>query len=411
MALGGLIMRLTINKYNPLTIAICIMIMLNIAAHYMRFLMEDGAVITRMDQICWMVLFLFWAFTNTKNRIKISAKECVLFIIIVFSTILGWLIGSEIYPEVKGYFVQMLFFIISFALCVCMKWPKRLGIKDVSLIMKLINVCCMIAVAYGMIFQNDLILRVLMNNNAAKASWNYVSFFTQRNIFATLCFIGVICSLYLYESGQLKRYVLLGILYLFNIFITDSQTSLYSTLFFIAIFMFFKSRHKIFLFFSVLIGGVGILMSFSASGLMSVFSGHMTSYGVDSGTLRFRMWMQGFEQLTEHKSWLLGLGEGANNCFLRSIYSYGSFHNAYVDILFQGGLIRITCYLYVAIVCWSKIRKVKNKAYRNVMMAAYLAFALYSCFEASAMFFELNYYGVLASILFVIIPLNISSSE
>ena len=236
-------------------------------------------------------------------------------------------------------------------------------------------------------------------------------FFSQRNIFAALCFIGVICTFYLYENSKLNRYRLFGILYLFNIFITDSQTSIYSTLFFIAIFLFFKSRHKIFLFFSCLIGGVGILMSFFASGLMSAFSGHMTSFGVDSFTLRFQMWIQGFEQLTQYKSWLIGLGEGANNAFLLDIYDYGSFHNTYVDILFQGGLLRLGVYLYVVILCWNKIGKVKNEAYRNVMMAAYLSFALYSCFESGSMFFELNYYGVLTSLLFVVIPLNINSNE
>ena len=178
-------MKLTIKKYNPLAIAMCIMIILNIIAHYVRFVFGNVAIITRIEQLCWLILFVFWVLNNSKKRIKISGKVYIFFSILVVSTILGWLIGSEIYLEVKEHFVQMFFFIISFALCVCMKWSEKLRIRDINLIIKCINMCSIVAVVYGMFFQNDLILRVLKNDNAAKASWNYFSFF-HKEIFLLL---------------------------------------------------------------------------------------------------------------------------------------------------------------------------------------------------------------------------------
>lgn len=402
-------------KYKPsvITIVISLMIIINIVSHYFRYIADDIRIITSMDEICWIILLIFFIYSIFIDfyKIKIYKISFCVFLILIISTIIGWNYGIRHFKDLESYFAQLVILLLSYFLCICVDWSSKLTINNLDVVMKVFTLCATVSVVYADVFQYDLIVRVLTNDRAAKASWNFYSFFSQRNIYACVCFLAIISSIYLFERFKKKRYIVVILCFIFNLYITDSQTSIFSAMFFLILYIYFKSEHKIFLIASIILAIIVFLLSSTNFSFSKIFSNHMTSFGVDSGRLRINMWIEAIKQLSVNKAWLCGMGDGSNCVYLINEYGYGSFHNGFIDVLFKGGLIRLMSYIFVIYISWKKINSNNNIEYKNVMKSALLAFCLYSCFEAGGMFFELNYFAVTTTMLFIMIPLNIKNED
>ena len=402
-------------KYKPsvITIVISLMIIINIVSHYFRYITDDIRIITSMDEICWIILSMLFIYSIFMDsyKIKIYKIRLDIFLILIISTIIGWNYGLRHFKDLESYFAQLVVFLLSYFLCICVDWSSKLTINNLDMIMKVFLACSTVSVVYADVFQYDLIIRVLTNDSAAKASWNFYSFFSQRNIYACVCFLAIISSIYLFERFKKKRYIVALLCFIFNLYITDSQTSIFSAIFFLMLYIYFKSKYKIFLVVSIILAIIVFLLSSTSFSFSMIFSNHMTSFGVDSGRLRMNMWLEAIEQLHVNKAWLCGMGDGSNCVYLINEYGYGSFHNGFIDVLFKGGLIRLISYIFIIYISWKKININNNIGYKNVMKSALLAFCLYSCFEAGGMFFELNYFAVTTTMLFIMIPLNIKNED
>ena len=76
--------------------------------------------------------------------------------------------------------------------------------------------------------------------------------------------------------------------------------------------------------------------------------GHLGTYfshygGFDSASARTDMWAFGVRELAESGMWLSGFGTGTQNIALTPLFGVSSFHNMYIELLFEGGDTRIAC--------------------------------------------------------------------
>lgn len=131
---------------------------------------------------------------------------------------------------------------------------------------------------------------------------------------------------------------------------------------------------------------------------------HLTSSGQDSVYIRVKMLIDGLNELIQNYAVLTGFGFGASNSFLSAQYGFGSFHNVYIDILFETGIIGLCIYIYCIYVSIKNILKIKNEILKNVLLSGITSYCIYSLFESGSMLFDTRFHSLLTTVLFVIIP-------
>ncbi len=97
---------------------------------------------------------------------------------------------------------------------------------------------------------------------------------------------------------------------------------------------------------------------------------------IDSG--RPGLWKESLSQLNGWQ-WIFGCGTGQ----LPTIAGYenSSFHNSFIQLLVQNGLIGLFVFIYIFWSVWMSLIKIKNKEIRAFFLACYMSIVFYSCFE------------------------------
>lgn len=392
------------NKINGFTILICLFIIANYISHIIRYITDNVNMITIVNNNCWMVLLIYFIYKGLKKRAFLTKRSILIFCVLLISTLISQIYGQIYFPSIIYYLSALLVFLLSFFCCAIVKWRINLKAEDVCLILKLVVILGIISVIFAFIHQKDLLINVIRGIDSAKSSWNFYSFFSQRNIYAQYCLISASCCLILYEYTKKNIYAILGFIFAFNIYITDSQTALYSLCFMVAFYFYIKSRHKLLLialgFFLVLMIYVNFFSDFN----FSILSGHFdASSGMDSGSLRVSMWMKGIKYLYQNNALLQGFGDGSAAEFLLQYYDYGSFHNAYMDILFEGGLVRLG--LFIGSIIYSVLFVIKKDySIKNSYISFIMTFCLVYFFESGSSIYLNNYFALTTTLLIILVP-------
>lgn len=392
------------NTINGFTLLLRFFIIANFTSHVFRYITNNSNYITFVNNSCWLILTIYFIFKCFSRKAFLTKQRLLVFFVLFVSTFVSWLLGQQYFPNIITYRSALYVFLLSFFCCSSVKWPIDFNTEDICFLLKLIVVLGFISVAFAFMDQQDLLINVLKGVNAAKSSWNYYSFFSQRNIYAQYCLISTGCCLILHEYNKNKLYVILGILFAFNIYITDSQTSLYACFFMLILYFYIRSRHKVFLIALSVIVVLMVYITFFSTFDFSILSGHYdASSGMDSGTLRFSMWMRGLDNLYQNKALLQGFGAGSAEEFLMQYYDYGSFHNAYMDILFEGGLVRLVIFIGSIVNNIMSIIK-NNSSIKNSYLSFILTFCLVYFFESGSSLYMNNYFALTTTILIILIP-------
>ena len=190
-----------------------------------------------------------------------------------------------------------------------------------------------------------------------------------------------------------------------QIYITNSRAALFSFIMFIIIYVYYNTKdRKILIWGAIVIVGLLIIMNINEIyGLLGKYS-HVNSNGEESFSTRLQMWKLGISELIKNNCMVTGFGFGASNIFLKSMYNWGSFHNVYVEILFDMGIIGLLIYIYMIFISIKSICNINNKKFRNVILAGFLSYLFYSLFESGAMLFSVKFHSILVTIMFIIIP-------
>ena len=163
-----------------------------------------------------------------------------------------------------------------------------------------------------------------------------------------------------------------------------------------------KTKNKTF----VIVIGVIALFPILYYIVLPMFSNlaHLTNDGISSSEIRLQNWVSGIQKLIQESALINGLGMGSEVNFLREFRRYGSFHNVYIDLLFQGGIIKLSIYLFALKEIWTTIRKSSDVNVKMVISAAFIAFFAHSLVESGAMLFSNTYCSFLSTVCFAIIP-------
>lgn len=342
------------------------------------------------------------AFCLTRCLIR---KNRVYIVMILFvSMILGTVWGEKCFGSGIENLHSIIIVCVAFGVTMCLNGNVVLSQNNLKNLLRIIVVIGLGASFYAMIFQNQYFVQLLRQNNVSWNSWLYVSFFRQRNIFAGYCFISTVAVSYLYLKEKKNKYLLSLLLFGFQIFLTNSRASLLAFVMYVGLCIYLTRRNKIIFVIVSVICVAATLYALDLWSVLLVKFSHTTSSGVDSGEIRLAMWGECLRYLLDKNALLFGFGLGASDAFFTSHFGVGSSHNAYIDALFNGGVV------YVVVIIWSLVSTFKaitknqyDHDFKVVWQSALITYSVYCFFEAGMALFASNYFSVTMTILLLML--------
>lgn len=352
-----------------------------------------------INHILWISLWI--AYILKERKFCFSRKHCLIFGLVLINAVVGAVIGKGVLQLKMDNFHQAFLTGMILLSVMGVDWNQYLKKEDILIIMKVVFYVGIVAAVYAMIVQNKSWMSVLLGRERAVNAWIYRSFFGQRNVFAYFCFLSSVAGMYLLEMTHKKRYLFGIILLSFQIYITDSRTAMAAVLLFYACCLYLNLGKIGKIVVPLIAAGVvaGVFLSVDLSELIGRFyhESH-TGFG-DSGSLRLHMWDSGIRFLFSNAAALNGFGFGSQEAYLSPRFELSSFHNAYMDIFFQGGAVLLGIHLYLIVEILTSILQMEKRRYQYLSLAFIAAFLFGCLFDSSAMLFSSNYEAVLATIM------------
>lgn len=398
-------LKLKINKVTMWVVLLEIGIILNLIFNAL-YCVGVGNIVT-YNVALWIILALGSLVLH--NRYPLKNKIKVIFFVALFGLV-GNLYGACFVKDGLSSIDNLLINYI--AVFVFLGFDGfKLERDAIKSIMSVIVMCGVVTVLYTMFNQAPFFFYVLRGLDVYYNSWLLTSFLGQRNIYAGYCYLSTIASLYLFTNTENKLFrllygmivALLGI----QIYATYSRAALIAYLTLMVLFIYYSgNRSKKLIFISCLISALLVLSQtqFVNKIIGTVFT-HTTSLGVDSGSIRLSMWSGLIDYLFSNLGFLWGYGIYPTSTLISSMFDYASAHNAFIDSMMFGGIIGLSFLLCVLFLSYKCIKKCADKNYKNIMLAAFISFIIYSTFEAGMLLFSQNYFSVTSTIMFVILPM------
>lgn len=175
---------------------------------------------------------------------------------------------------------------------------------------------------------------------------------------------------------------------LFFVFITNSRTALFTFIFILLVYGFlcfvrFKTKtmnmlYWVFVIALVLIISIYInIHNFSWYNEVNQYS--MEVFGKNLDSSRPYLWSSELSRLKN--DFFVGLGTGVLPQLER--YAVSSFHNTYIQLLMQNGLIGLICLLVYLNVLWKTIASYIDAKLGKLLLAVLVGILIYNCFEVT----------------------------
>lgn len=398
--IGRFLVVLQDNKgNNALTLVIALIFIFNPLSHFFKNVLGVGNTYW-FSYACWVLLFV----VGFKLYHQYSIGSILSLFVLIIGMLLPILLGDPLDAVYELHTAIMVW--VAFFSTFCKRYSS-LSQANLVFLYKIISIIGLFSCLYAMTVQSAEFISILRGVDKDNNSWNYVSFFRQRNIYGEYCFLSTISSLYLLNLTKKKIWLLLIFMFGLQIVMINSRAALIG--YFLTIFIFFccNSKHKVVFVISILVLLMYAFIKIGGlDGLLQTFSHEAKTENMDSGAVRVVMWMKCFEYLSENTAWLWGFGSGTVTKFLTPIFGFGSTHSFYVDALFCGGVIYLFIVSIPLLLSFKSILGNKDIIYRNVHIGALIAFLLYGFMEAGMAPFASNFFSVTSTLMMVMIPLN-----
>lgn len=280
--------------------------------------------------------------------------------------------------------------------------------------------------AFGVVASvNNIIINfknmIAIFGNANPYSYNFTSFYLNRNHFAEFLVFALISNVFLLGRKKTPlRWVSLGLI-LVNMAATLSRTTFATAGIFVMVCagVYLKKnikdfsrerllRKKVVIPVGILIAGVAAVFVFSPDTRDFILYKIIRLNAGTSG--RSELWAVGIGALSV-VGWILGVGYFTGTDFItKSGYDLTEFHNFYIEALVGGGIVEIILLIGVFAFVFKSIMRI----YRNdrlagtVYFASYAAFGFFAMFE-SISFFSVGYVGTLFTVFLITVPVLYSN--
>ena len=127
---------------------------------------------------------------------------------------------------------------------------------------------------------------------------------------------------------------------------------------------------------------------------------------------RFVVWTIFFEKMASPARVVFGYGYGIGNYYLLgyttganlTMYIHNSFHNGFLQVLSDGGILVFTSYIGILVFSLKNIIQLRNKSIKILLLSFLIAFILYS-FSESLSLFSSAYESIMFGFIIITIPL------
>ena len=396
-------MNLKIARKSIIDFIICFSIFFNVFVHYFCNTFFDVEITYKIFSVYWLIIFFIFV---------VIYKSFILQNLYGFIVCCGLSVFSLIFAFFKGIIeFSNLNLCIVFLLAIFVTTNKCKGaFLSNDSIFKLCNTFLILNISlffYILFYQYSLIVPAFFGDD--RASWNLTGFFHHRNVFAAFLYLSSIFITFLFiKKSWIHLFILATNLLL--IFCTQSRTSLVCVLFFYFIFIFFYCSYikKIillfcFLFFYLLFLSLDIKRA-----------SHQSIGGYSSLEERINMWVAGFDELLENM-YIAVFGNciGSSSHFLNNLnFPVSSFHNTYMQYIFENGFI---IFFIILLLCIFSVRRILksslDRSFKLIWLAGFSSFALFNICEPTAIFFENANFSIISTIIFMMIPFYLPKSR
>lgn len=385
---------------NGFTGLMAFTLIINPLSHFLYNVLGIGNIYY-VSYICWLLLLLGG---TVLTNVTLSKTRLILLVLIMLNFIIGAYFGETYFKSgiAEIHTAAMVCVAISFSICISSK--VYLSERNITFLLRILVIMGVVSCFYAMVVQKEYLFSLLRGENIYFNSWKYVSFFRQRNIFAEYCFISSIAGCYLYLKTKRVLYLFSVVLFGVQIFLTNSRAALLGFIILLGLSVYLTRRNKIFIVFFCILVFIASWYTFDGYGLLIGRYYHATSSGIDSIEVRVNMWMDMLQYLSQRSTFISGFGMGATTSFLSPVYGVGSSHNAYLDALFNGGIIYLFATIYAIVFGFKEILKNADPYFKIVFISAMIAFCVYCLFEAGMSLFDANYFSVTVTLLLIVIP-------
>ncbi len=190
-----------------------------------------------------------------------------------------------------------------------------------------------------------------------------------------------------YSSRKLNSIfyvVIIGIVYL--CWIAEARTALFTIPIIVALYLFFPKKSQVapILFWGLVIGCILVTLiyinihSFSWYNMINNWS--ILKFGKQIDSSRPELWRIALNEL---EWWQIIIGAGTGKLPSIARYRIASFHNSYIQLLMQNGILGLSCLIMVFYRIWIKLSTHSNDVVVRLVLSTFVGIIIYNCFECT----------------------------
>lgn len=399
--------NLMVNYKNIISSGIALFLLLNIACNIFG-LISDNLYYRALLII--QIILAFMAYVLLNGHIKGNNTQWKIICFVITIQALAYYFNFLM----EDYYLLDLHRLLAFA---CMLWilwviPHYTYI-DIKFFCRLLNFILMVgffACIYNLVINWGIIksfdIKIIMNYTT-----KFKSFFNSRSNFCLLLCIDSVICLYLHEKNKFKLVYIFYYLFFFgNIVLTNARTSIIVMVCITGFYMVQNKTRKIY----AILFSTGLLLVLPWGQIFTEVVNFKTKYnllferntGADLSNGRFELWRNAWRG-TNGVSFFIGHGIGSKDTYLSYINSSVlSFHNMWVDLFFEGGLIIVCLYINIIRDVVTRVKKsVLKSPEKHLFYNFFLVLILVGMGDAIGTLFFLDTFSIVTTLLFITCPL------
>lgn len=381
-----------------------------IACNMLQILMIDakGSLYDSIWKACILVFTIFsCVYISLKYKLKLNKNNTLIWLIFTMLTTIsnicnGCLLANFSFNNFVTYIYPIISFFIFAVVFGNISFDEECLKNFLNYFIIFITYTCI----FNMIYNYSSIINFIniKNSNEVQIS----SFFDNRNTFALYLLYGILSNIIIitYYKNKNKIYLFTLLLFALNAFLTLSRTNILC----IAIFIFtlyltskdMRKNRKI-----TLLICCGILVIICIPQFRNFISHNLIRKEAKLSN-REVIWKYGINLYRENELTGIGMNNALNK--LKDLSQYTSFHNTYLSILLDGGIVSAIGYMILFIYDLKKIIMIKkyNSELFRIFIAIFIVYTVNGITETNILF-QTSATSFLCTTFVFILPVYITS--